>query len=42
VLRSICGSACGPRTEQCFVTDDTKAKLLAHAEDLKDFGLTLE
>ena len=39
---ALCGAACGLRTEQCYITDDTKAKLLAHAEDLKDFGLTLE
>ena len=38
----LCGAACGDRTEQCYVTDDTKAILLAHAEELKDFGLTLE
>jgi hypothetical protein len=38
----LCGAACGLRTEECYVTDDTKAKLLAHAEELKDFGLTLE
>jgi hypothetical protein len=38
----LCGAACGLRTEQCYVTDDTKAKLLAHAVELNDFGLTLE
>lgn len=38
----LCGAACGTRTEQCYITDDTKAKLLAHSEDLKNFGLTLE
>jgi hypothetical protein len=38
----LCGAACGLRSEQCYITDDTKTKLLAHAEDLKDFGLTLE
>jgi hypothetical protein len=38
----LCGCACGERTEQCYITDDTRAKLVAHAVDLKDFGLTLE
>jgi hypothetical protein len=38
----LCGAACGPRTEQCYVTDYTKATLLAHAEELKNFGLKLE
>ena len=38
----LCGAACGLRSEQCYITDATKTKLLAHAEDLKDFGLTLE
>lgn len=39
---TLCGAACGPRTEQCYVTDDTTAKLLAHADELRNFGLTLE
>lgn len=39
---AICGGAPGLRSEQCYVSDDTKAKLLAHAEELKSFGLTLE
>lgn len=39
---ALCGAACGPRTEQCYITDDTKAKLLAHAEELENFGVTLE
>ena len=38
----LCGAACGPRSEQCRVTADTKAKLLLHAEDLKHLGLLLE
>jgi hypothetical protein len=38
----LCGAACGLRTERCYITDDTSATLLAHAEELKDFGLTLE
>ena len=37
----LCGAACGPRSEQCRVTDNTKAKLLFHAEDLKNLGLLL-
>jgi hypothetical protein len=38
----LCGTACGLRTEAVLLTDDTKAILLAHTEDLKAFGLTLE
>jgi hypothetical protein len=37
-----CGGAPGLRSEQCYVTGDTKAKLMAHAEELKVFGVTLE
>jgi hypothetical protein len=37
----LCGAACGTRTEECLITDDTKAKLLGHSEDLKSFGVTL-
>jgi hypothetical protein len=39
---ALCGGAPGVRAEQCYITEDTKAKLLAHAEDLKALGLTLE
>jgi hypothetical protein len=39
---ALCGGAPGVRGEQCYISDDTKAKLLAHAEYLKDFGLTVE
>jgi hypothetical protein len=39
---ALCGTACGLRTEQCYITDDTMAKMMAHAETLKDFGLILE
>jgi len=39
---TLCGAACGPRTEQCHITDDTKAKLLAHADELKASGVILE
>ncbi len=37
-----CGTALGIRDERCYITEDTKAKLLAHSEDLKTFGVTLE
>ena len=39
---ALCGAACGLRTEQCYVSDDTKTKLFAHADTLKSFGITLE
>jgi hypothetical protein len=39
---ALCGGAPGVRGEQCYINEDTKAKLLAHAEDLKDFGLAVE
>jgi hypothetical protein len=39
---ALCGGAPGVRSEQCYIAEDTKAKLLAHAEDLKTFGVTLE
>ncbi len=39
---TLCGAACGPRTERCYIAGDTQAKLLAHGNELKDFGLTLE
>jgi hypothetical protein len=39
---ALCGGAPGVRSEQCYITEDTKAKLLAHAEELKTFGITLE
>ena len=42
VMCALCGGAPGVRSERCYVTEDTKAKLLAHAEDLKTFGVTLE
>ncbi len=37
-----CGGAPGLRSEQCHITGDTKAKLMAHAEELKVFGVTFE
>lgn len=39
---TLCGGASGLRTEQCYITEDTKAKLLANADELKTFGITLE
>lgn len=42
VACALCGGAPGVRSERCYVTEDTTAKLLAHAEDLKTFGVTLE
>lgn len=38
----LCGGPPGLRTERCHITEDTKVKLLAHAEELKTFGVTLE
>ena len=37
-----CGGPLGVRTERCHITEDTKARLLAHAEELNTFGVTLE
>jgi hypothetical protein len=39
---ALCGGALGDRDEQCYVTEDTKTKLLAHAEELTAFGVVLE
>lgn len=39
---ALCGGSPGLGTEQCHITKDTKVKLLAHAEELKTFGVTLE
>jgi hypothetical protein len=39
---ALCGGSPGLRTEPCHITEDTKAKLLAHAEELKEFGVALE
>ena len=39
---ALCGVALGDRDEQCYVTEDTKTKLMAHAEELKVFGVALE
>ena len=39
---AICGGAPGLRTEQVHVTEETKAKLLAHAQELKAYGVSVE
>jgi hypothetical protein len=39
---ALCGGAPGVRAEQCYINEDTKAKLLAHADDLKALGIKLE
>jgi hypothetical protein len=39
---AICGGAPGLRTEQVHITEETKAKLLAHARELKAFGVGVE
>ena len=35
----LCGKAMGLRSEECYVSEATKAKLLAHADDLSKFGI---
>jgi hypothetical protein len=37
-----CGGAPAVRWEQVHIDEETKAKLLAHADELKGFGITLE
>jgi hypothetical protein len=39
---ALCGGAPAVRWEQCYIDEGTKNKLLAHADELKVFGLTLE
>jgi hypothetical protein len=39
---ALCGGSLSDRTEQCYITEDTKAKLLAHAEELKAHGITIK
>jgi hypothetical protein len=39
---ALCGGAPAVRWEQCYIDEDTKAKLLTHADELKALGLTLE
>ena len=38
----LCGGSPSVRTEQVHVTEDTKAKLLSHTEELKSFGIVVE
>lgn len=38
----LCGKALGIRAEECYVSEDTKSKLLEHSEELKEFGVVLE
>jgi hypothetical protein len=37
-----CGGAPAVPWEQCHIDEETQAKLLAHAEDLKKFGVKVE
>ncbi len=37
-----CGKAMGMREERCYVSEETKKKLLDHADQLSKFGLRLE
>jgi hypothetical protein len=37
-----CGAAIGLRQEQCYVSEETKKKLLDHADELSKFGINLE
>jgi hypothetical protein len=39
---ALCGKAMGPKWEECYVSEDTKAKLLIHNKELASFGVTLE
>ncbi len=36
---AFCGGSLGVREERCYITEDTKAKLMAHSEDLKSLGV---
>lgn len=38
---ALCGKAHGPRRERCYITEETQRTLLAHAEALQQFGVTL-
>jgi len=38
----LCGGSLSPRAQAVHVSEETKAKLLANAKDLKDFGVTIE
>jgi len=37
-----CGSAVGLRTEECYVNDETKKKLISHADRLSQLGIRIE
>lgn len=37
-----CGAANGLRAEECYVTEETKKKLLDHAAELSRFGIQLK
>lgn len=39
---ALCGMALGPRWEECYVSEETKANLLSHSEELARMGVTLE
>jgi len=38
---ALCGKSHGPRWERCYITEDTRRVLLAHADALREFGVTL-
>lgn len=38
----LCGGSPGFRDEQCYITVDTKSRLLAHAAELEKLGLKVE
>jgi hypothetical protein len=38
---ALCGKSHGPRWERCYITAETQSTLLAHADDLQQFGVTL-
>jgi hypothetical protein len=38
----LCGKAMGLRWEECYINEDTKAKLLAHSQELERRGITVE
>jgi len=39
---ALCGTAHGLRRERCYITAETQRTLLAHAEVLQQFGVTLK
>lgn len=38
----LCGKAMGLRSEECYVSEDTRSKLLAHSEGLTRWGIALD